>query len=90
MIEGRSLRRISIGITFDRTYFRKAIEEKNDSDWQAIKEFLSYLGYEVKFVHVTIWPAKPIQTKTNLIHFPGREKQQLAAGRGVPQLSPRA
>ena len=75
-MEGRSLPEISIEMTWDRTYIRKAIEEKNDTDWETIRAFLSYLGFDVKFVHAIISPAMPIQNKTNVIRFPVRGKQR--------------
>ena len=53
-MEGRSLPEISIDMTFDRTYVCAAIEEGDHSDWETIKAFLSYLGYDIKFVHVVI------------------------------------
>ena len=80
-MEGRSLPEISIDMTFDRTYVRAAIEEGDHSDWETIKAFLSYLGYDIKFVHVAISPAIPLQSKTNIIYFPAREKQGMSAGR---------
>ena len=93
MMEGRSLREISreisIDMTWDRTYVRTAIEEGNDADWETIKAFLSYLGFDVKFVHVAISPAMPIQSKTKVIYFPARGKQGLNAGRGAVGSPPR-
>ncbi len=80
-MEGRSQTEISIDMTFDRTYVRAAIEEGDHSDWKAIKAFLSYLGYDIKFVHVAISPAIQLQSKTNILHFPAREKQGMSAGR---------
>jgi hypothetical protein len=91
MTEGRSLREVSevsIDMTWDRTYVRKAIEEGNHADWETIKAFLSYLGFDVKFVHVAISPAVPIQSKTKVICFPARERQGLKLGR-VVGISPR-
>ena len=82
-MEGRSLPEISIDMTFDRTYVRAAIEEGDHSDWETIKAFLSYMGYDIKFVHVAIRPAIPLQSKTNIIYFPAREKQGTSAGRGA-------
>ena len=75
-MEGRSLPEISIEMTWDRAYVRRAIEEKNDTDWETIRAFLSYLGFDVKFVHAIISPAMPIQNKTNVIRFPVRGKQR--------------
>jgi hypothetical protein len=89
MMEGRSLREVSIEMTWDRTYVRKAIEEGNDTDWETIKAFLSYLGFDVKFVHVAISPAVPTQSKTKVIYVPARERQGLNAGRGAVSCSPR-
>ena len=68
-------------MTWDRTYIRKAIEEKNDTDWETIRAFLTYLGYDVKFVHAVINPAMPIQNKTNVISFPVRERHGLNVGK---------
>jgi hypothetical protein len=70
-------------MTWDRTYVRTAIEEGNDADWETIKAFLSYLGFDVKFVHVAISPTMPTQSKTKVIYFPARGKQGLKAGRGA-------
>jgi hypothetical protein len=80
-MEGRSLPEISIEMTWDRTYFRTAIEERNDTDWETIRAFLSYLGFDVKFAHAIISPAMPIEIKTNVISFPDRGKQRLNARR---------
>ena len=75
---------------FDRTYVRAAIEEGDHSDWETIKVFLSYLGYDIKFVHVAISPAIPLQSKTNIIYFPARGTQGLNTKRGVYHPSPLA
>jgi hypothetical protein len=76
IMEGRSLPEISIEMTWDRAYVRRTIEEKNDTDWETIRAFLSYLGFDVKFVQVVFSPAVPIQNKTNVIRFPVRGKQR--------------
>jgi hypothetical protein len=81
IMEGRPLPEISIEMTWDRAYVRRAIEEKNDTDWETIRAFLSYLGFDVKFVHAIISPAMPIQNKTNVISFPVRERHGLNAGK---------
>ena len=83
IMEGRSLPEISIEMTWDRTYVRTAIEEGNNTDWETIRAFLSYLGFDVKFVQVVFSPAMPTQSKTNVICFPARGKQGLNAGRGA-------
>ena len=89
MMEGRSLREVSIDMTWNRTYVRTAIEEGNYADWETIKAFLSYLGFDVKFVHVAMTPAILTQSKTKVIYFPARWKQGLNAGREAVAPSPR-
>jgi len=76
-MEGRSLPEISIEMTWDRIYVRTAIEEGNNTDWATIRAFLSYLGFDVRFVQVVFSPAMSIQAKANVICFPVRGKQGL-------------
>jgi hypothetical protein len=75
-MEGRSLPEISVEMTWDRAYVRTAIEQGNDTDWETIRAFLSYLGFDVRFVQVVFSPAVPTQDKTNVIRFPVRGKQR--------------
>jgi hypothetical protein len=82
-MEGRSLPEISIDMTWDRAYVRTAIEEGNDTDWETIRAFLSYLGFDVRFVQVVFSPEVPAQSKANVICFPVRGKQRLNTGRGA-------
>lgn len=89
-MEGRSLREISIDMKLDRTYVRMAIEEGNHTDWKTIKAFMSYLGYDVKFVYVTLSSPIPLQSKTNILCFHAPGKQRFNAGREVTHPSPLA
>jgi len=75
-MEGRPLPEISIEMTWDRAYVRTALDQGNDTDWETIRAFLSYLGFDVRFVQVVFSPAVPIQSKTNVIRFPVRGKQR--------------
>lgn len=88
-MEDRSLQKISIDITLDRTYVNAAIEEGNYTDWQTVKNFFYFLGYDVKFVHVAISPTIPQLGNTNVIYFPIHEKSRLDTVRGRPHLSHR-
>jgi hypothetical protein len=75
-MEGRTLPEISIEMTWDRAYVRRALEQGNDTDWETIRAFLSYLGFDVRFVQVVFSPAMPNQDKTNVIRFPVRGKRR--------------
>jgi hypothetical protein len=75
-MEGRSLPEISIEMAWDRAYVRRALEQGNDTDWETIRAFLSYLGFDVRFVQVVFSPAVLNLDKTNVIRFPVRGKRR--------------
>ena len=61
---------------------RKALDGFQEgilSDWEAIKEVLDYLGYEAKYVHVTLGSKREQPDSSKVIPFPvPRIEHQLA------------
>ena len=76
-MERRSQQKISIHITFDRAYVITAIREE---DWKTVRAFLNYLGYNVRFIYVTILPTLSIASPRKIIPFPAGGKRFHHAG----------
>ena len=78
----RPLQQVSIDLVFERAYAFRAIREENLTDWESIKDFLRFLGYDARFVYVTFRSAMPVHSQKKIIHFPAAGKRVYEAGRG--------
>ena len=66
----------SVELRIERTSFCRSLGAEEDSDWETIKNLLGYLGYEVKFIHMTLDPQVESAHAPNIINF------------GMPKMEP--
>ena len=66
----------SVELRIERTSFCRSLRAEDDSDWETIKNLLGYLGYEVKFIHMTLDPQVESAHAPNIINF------------GMPKMEP--
>ena len=74
MKEGESLRSMSAALTIDKMSFVRSLHNEGSPDWETIKNVIDHLGYELKFVHVTLSPAIALSNGKNIVHFPVSRK----------------
>jgi len=86
MREGRPLSKTLVDLKIDQTSFHLSLQDGSNSDWETIKNVLEYLGFEAKFVRVTVSPLLSSDSK-NIIPFPaarveeGQAKKQVTNGK---------
>ena len=66
----------SVELRIERNSFHRSLGAADDSDWETIKNLLDYLGYEVKFIHMTLDPQVESVQTPNIINF------------GMPKMEP--
>ena len=66
----------SVELRIERASFCRSLRAADDSDWKTIKNLLGYLGYEVKFIHMTLDPQVESAHAPNIINF------------GMPKMEP--
>ena len=59
----------SVELRIERTSFCRSLRAADDSDWKTIKNLLGYLGYEAKFIHMTLDPQVESAHAPNIINF---------------------
>ena len=59
----------SVELRIERSSFHRSLGAEDDSDWETIKNLLGYLGYEVKFIHMTLNPQVESVQTPNIIDF---------------------
>lgn len=72
--QGGPLRSMSAAIAIDRMSFIHSLHDMGSSDWETIKNVIDHLGYELKFVHVTLSPRITVSNGENIVHFPVSRK----------------
>jgi len=86
MKEARPLSKSIVDLKMDQESFHLSLQDRSNSDWETIKNVLEYLGFEAKFVRVTLSPLLSSDSK-NIIPFPaarveeGQAKKQVANGK---------
>ena len=76
----------SVKLRIERASFCRSLGAEDDSDWETIKNLLGYLGYEAKFIHMTLDPQAESAHAPNIINF-GISKTNAEQG-GVQQTVP--
>ena len=59
-------RRVTIELSIDKSYLQKPEKERGNEDWKTIKKSLDLLGFESKFVHVSVLAPQTHETSQEL------------------------
>ena len=66
---GELLRRVFVKIEIEKVCLIQSLQEKGVSDWERIKNFLEYVGFEPKFIYTVITHESALAERPNIIQF---------------------